>query len=137
MPVEGGEPRQVTDDRAADFGARFSPDGRWLSFQRQGAVWRVPTAGGESERLTDGGNARWAPDSQQVYLRRTTEGQMNVWVVSLANGAARQVTDLSDNRPGALRGRFATDGDYVYFTWVQNKGDIWVMDVVQDDGSDD
>ena len=27
--------------------------------------------------------------------------------------------------------------DYVYFGWGQRRTDIWVMDVVQDDGTDD
>jgi len=26
-----------------------------------------------------------------------------------------------------------TDGVYVYFTWQENQGDIWVMDVVTDE----
>ena len=31
---------------------------------------------------------------------------------------------------GALS--LATDGKYLYFTWRQDLGDIWVMDVVQE-----
>ena len=139
VAAAGGEPRQVSDDRGPDYQGKFSPDGRWLTFQRQGAVWRVPTAGGEPERLTNGSEAKWRLDSQELYfVRRNTAGQRNVWVVSLANSAERQVTELSDSRPGNFR-FFSTEGDYVYFTWREIKGDIWVMDVVQDEanGSDD
>ena len=138
MLAAGGEPQQMSDDRGADYGARFSSDGRWLMFRRQGTVLRIPADGGEAERITNGGEAKGISDSQDVYFRRTTDGQRNVWVVSLVNGAERQVTNLSDNRPGRFS-QFATDGSYLYFIWSQNKGDIWVMDVVQDedDGSND
>jgi serine/threonine-protein kinase len=30
-----------------------SPDGRWLTFTTQGAIWKVPIAGGTPERITD------------------------------------------------------------------------------------
>ncbi len=28
-------------------------------------------------------------------------------------------------------GALATDGDFLYFIWEEDEGDIWVMDVVQ------
>ncbi len=34
-------------------------------------------------------------------------------------------------------GSGASDGRFLYFAWLVEEGDIWVMDVVQDDGSDD
>ena len=132
MPVEGGEPRQISDDPAGNYEAAFSPDGDWLSFTRGGDTWRVPTAGGETERLFDGAAALWMRDSPQIYVVRNTEGQRGVWAVSPEDGAERQVTDLSDDRPGSLM-HFATDGDHVYFSWTQRRSDIWVMDVVQDE----
>ena len=43
----------------------------------------------------------------------------------------RPVTDFT-GRPGTL-GVFglATDGSYLYFTWDEDIGDLWVMDVVE------
>ena len=44
----------------------------------------------------------------------------------------RSLTDFG-GRPGTL-GTFglATDGDYLYFTWQNDVGDLWVMDVVDE-----
>ncbi len=32
---------------------------------------------------------------------------------------------------------FSTDGEYLYFGWSEDEGDIWVKAVIQDDGSDE
>ena len=56
----------------------------------------------------------------------------NIWSLSVADGSARQLTDFS-GRPGILGRNFATDGTYFYLTWVEDSGDIWVMDVEQEE----
>ncbi len=45
-------------------------------------------------------------------------------------GEERQVTALVGKRRGHIGTEaFATDGRYLYFTWEDDLGDIWVMDV--------
>ena len=56
----------------------------------------------------------------------------NIWSLSVADGAVRQLTDFS-GRYGRLGRSFATDGQYFYFTWQEHTGDIWVMDVQKED----
>ena len=43
------------------------------------------------------------------------------------------MSDFSGKRgnPGVYA--LATDGQYLYFTWEEDLGDIWVMDVVTDE----
>ncbi len=37
-------------------------------------------------------------------------------------------------RPGEVGGlSLDTDGEFLYFTWQEDLGDIWVMDVVTDE----
>ena len=43
----------------------------------------------------------------------------------------RPVTDFRGRRGTLNEFALATDGDYLYFVWEENLGDIWVMDVVQ------
>jgi hypothetical protein len=38
------------------------------------------------------------------------------------------LTDLED-RSGAFAGLMSTDDKYLYFSWGETFGDIWVMDV--------
>ena len=47
----------------------------------------------------------------------------------MSNGTEHPVTDF-EGRPGNLGGHgLATDGEYLYFTWEQDLGDLWVMSV--------
>ena len=39
-----------------------------------------------------------------------------------------------EGRRGSVTGyAYATDDQYLYFTWEEDLGDIWVMDVVTDE----
>jgi hypothetical protein len=58
--------------------------------------------------------------------------------VPLADRVERQVTDLRGRRGKAGPG-LAVGTEFLYRAWGEDTGDIWVMDVVQDedDGSND
>jgi len=84
VPVDGGEPRQLTFGERGESGAQWSPDGRFISFvaaRGTGAgedaprpqIWLMHADGGEAFALTkarDGvGAYAWAPDSRSIaYL---------------------------------------------------------------------
>jgi Tol biopolymer transport system component len=70
---------------------------------------------------------RWSPDGKHLYY---TAPSGNVWAVSLEDGREYRVTNLV-GRNGAVGWGKATDGQYLYFSWWEDDGDIWVMDVVQ------
>ena len=53
----------------------------------------------------------------------------NFWEVPAEGGVERQLTDLAVKPGGDWLARPATDGQYLYFTWREDVGDIWVMDV--------
>ena len=53
------------------------------------------------------------------------------WKLSLADGKVSRLTKL-EGRRGNIGATFATDNRYLYFTWREDDGDIWVMDVVTD-----
>ena len=135
VSAEGGEPWQVTDDPTANAQIPlWSPDGRWLVFlsetARAGRMWRVPAEGGTAEPLTQrsGHGACWSPDGSQLYYT----GNAGLWALSMDDGTEYPLMDLT-GRPGEL-GRLTldTDGEFLYFTWKEDLGDIWVMDVVTD-----
>ncbi len=58
LPIHGNDPRQITSDRAPDFGPRLSPDGKQIAFfsYRSGdrKIWVVPADGGPAVQLTTG-----------------------------------------------------------------------------------
>ena len=53
----------------------------------------------------------------------------NFWALSLATRKERRITDFAGRRGKFGIGWPAIDGTYLYFTWREDLGDIWVMDV--------
>ena len=137
VSADGGEPRQVTDHPGIDQSPAWSPDGKWLVFQSHGRgarLWRIPASGGEAEPVTEGRayRPRWSPDGKEIYFVRPTDINANIWAVSLEDGREYPVTDFSGRHGSLYWSSLATDGDYLYFDWEEELGDIWVMDVVQE-----
>jgi dipeptidyl-peptidase 4 len=88
-----GDVREVA---SSSFDEKLSPDGRWVSFVRDGELWIAPVATGKAKRLTSGATASvvhaqaefvaqeemgrytgywWAPDSKSlVYESYDTTG---------------------------------------------------------------
>jgi len=56
MPIEGGEPRQLTRGEGSDTRPRWSPDGKSIAFMstRGGTsqIWVIPVTGGEANQIT-------------------------------------------------------------------------------------
>ena len=77
----GGQDIQLTSSPDGESRARWSPDGKWLSFlssrqEGKGAqVWLMDRRGGEGKRLTEikGGvdDYAWSPDSKRLLLTIT------------------------------------------------------------------
>ena len=79
--TDGRETRQLTTHAAADYGARWSADGRWLYFisTRSGSaqVWKIALGGGEALPVTDlpldvgnlavSRDGQWIAFSMQVF----------------------------------------------------------------------
>src|ERR1700748_2111972 len=80
---DGKEDIQLTSSPDGESRARWSPDGKWLSFvssrqESKGAqVWLMDRRGGEGKRLTElkGGveDYAWSPDSKKLLLTITDQ----------------------------------------------------------------
>jgi dipeptidyl aminopeptidase/acylaminoacyl peptidase len=74
VPVEGGEPKQLTFAPGNDSEGRWSPDGQTIAFvsDRGGSpqVWLLPLSGGEARPLTKlpvgVSGPIWSPTGQQI-----------------------------------------------------------------------
>jgi eukaryotic-like serine/threonine-protein kinase len=69
----------------------FSPDGQWLAFQKDNALWKVPLSGGAPVKLCDSrsGDAAWG-DDDHIYFFPAAESS-GVSRVSAAGGAPQQL----------------------------------------------
>lgn len=76
-PTGGGAPRRLTQGEHKNFGAVWSPDGRWIAFvstrrDKKPQIYRLPLNGGEAERLTDldgdPSSLEWSPDGKSILF---------------------------------------------------------------------
>ena len=134
--AKGGDARFVTE--ASGDSGEWSPDGHALVVEREGSVYRVAKDAGEPALIARTGDQayslRFTPDGQSLYYSVITgpRDRHDFWKVSLGNGKVSRLTKL-EGRRGNIGYDFATDGRYLYFTWREDEGDIWVMDVATGD----
>ena len=135
IPASGGEPRQLTNHPDAVFATSWTPDGGSLilSSLTDYRLWRVPTKGGELEPIAEGPAGWTVVVGEEIYFPGAGRRNTDIWALSLDDGKERRVTDFSDRSGSIGLVGLATDGTYLYFTWEENLGDIWVMDVVTDE----
>jgi tricorn protease-like protein len=131
--VDVAQARAVTSGNQQIQEINASPDGKWILYDSTlyGAeeIFRIPTAGGAAERLTNGGGDHFAPDLSPdgrflAYHSWRTKSR-DVFVQPLDGGPVEQVT----NTPGQeAMPRWFADGRSILFwdfggpsryNWVQ------------------
>jgi eukaryotic-like serine/threonine-protein kinase len=132
-----GKPRQLTTENGID--PKWSPDGRWIAYIRQGDVRLISPDGTNdhvllARRSADGQAlpqyAIWSSDSQIVYVKAVTDDRRaTIWSIPVTGGTPRLLMRFDDPSRPSLRREFATDGQRFYFTIAQDESDIWVMEL--------
>jgi eukaryotic-like serine/threonine-protein kinase len=97
----------------------FSPDGRWIGFWADGALKKIPAAGGpaivilQSPQLN---GADWASDDTIVFARAGPGD--GLFQVSASGGAAKPLTTVEKGAHSHRLPHVLPDGDTVLFTVV-------------------
>jgi Tol biopolymer transport system component/serine/threonine protein kinase len=140
VPASGGDARRITMDASQAYAPQWSPDGNWIAFysyrgDRVNRLWRMPATGGAAEQMMEGaaGYFRWSLDGHRLYFMGTQRGNNDLWALTLDGRTERRLTRFSQKVGSLGSGALAVDTQYLYFTWRNDLGDIWVMDVVGDD----
>lgn len=143
IPSEGGAAVPVTDrPQVEDFVARWSPDGTRISFNSMptgGALWTVPSQGGEPRRVvpaTTAGVGAWPPDGTRIGFVGADitgpAGGRDIYTVSPTGDDPVPVT-----RGGVVDRIFwsypgldwSPDGKEVVFTRGNATSDLWAVSV--------
>jgi serine/threonine protein kinase/tricorn protease-like protein len=137
VPAAGGEVRRITTDAFQNYFPQWSPDGRWIAFASYRGdqvyrLWRMPAAGGVAEQMMEAPAYyfRWSADSERIYFMGHQRGNNDVWALTLDGRTERRLTRFSQKAGSLGNYTLATDEQFLYFSWRNDLGDIWVMDVV-------
>ena len=130
---------------------RFSPDGRWISFNAFNAtdpsvstVYAISASGGEWIKLTEGrywdDKPRWSPDGKAIYFVSNRTGFFNVWKVRFDPASGKpldqptRVTDFENSTqlimPNIVQLEMALTSDRIILPMMETSGSIWVLENV-------
>jgi Tol biopolymer transport system component/DNA-binding winged helix-turn-helix (wHTH) protein len=95
--TDGGAMRQLTNDPGDQNVPYWSRDGQWIYFSADRGtgrdIWRMPAAGGPSQRVTRGGSGNFACESPdgQTLLYQPVDADSPLLALPLTGGVARQL----------------------------------------------
>jgi hypothetical protein len=124
VPIASGDRRAVYVTPGRIEAPNWTPDGKWLVFNRNGRIERLPVAGGQSETIDTGFATRCnndhgiSPDGSLLAISdQSQEGHKStIYVVPLAGGTPRRVTQRS---PSYWHG-WSPDGKTLAFCGERN-----------------
>jgi eukaryotic-like serine/threonine-protein kinase len=133
-------PQQVTMGSGQDVQLAMSPIVGQLAFAilRQNAdLWRLPVspqtglATGNPEEVVastrEDSRGAWAPDGTQIAFNSDRNGDMNLYLYSLQDHSARQITK---GPGGDFQPQWSPDGKrLVFFSSRGGNADIWSVDI--------
>jgi Tol biopolymer transport system component len=131
-----GQPQRLLEVPGAVSHPEFSPDDRWVVFQRtlSGSrdIWTVPTDGGTLNRFTDDPadewHPTWSPDGSSIAFVSARSGTPCIWIAAVASGlpvgSTRRVTRGrgADAWPAWSR----DGGDIAYVSESASGSEVWV-----------
>ena len=95
----------------------LSPDGKQIALILKGALWVMPSTGGEAKRLTiqDGNydDIAWSPDSTHIVVVSDRGGQTDVYTLDVA---AKALSRLTNDDAVESDTQWSPDGKYVSYT---------------------
>ncbi len=129
--LESDTPVRLTSNAASDVSPAWSPDGRWIAFQRweggQASVLLIPSIGGPERKVTDldidhvvgGEKMAWLPDGTGLIV---ADGRpLSIFVVSIETGERRELVAAPD--VGFLRPNVALSPDGQTLAFIRGESE--------------
>ncbi len=120
VDASGGRPRRITQGPSDGHVPSWSRDGKWIYFRsdRTGRyeIWRVPSAGGVAEQVTQEGGFVGHESADGTTLFYIKAGSSPLFAKPLSGGAERQLLDWVSQRA------FLPVDDGVYYIGRRSNG---------------
>ncbi|MES2103375.1 MAG: amidohydrolase family protein [Pseudomonadota bacterium] len=130
LPIAGGEAKALTHSMAWEMQARFSPDGKQLTYMSDEGggdnIWVMNADGSnpheiskENFRLLN--NPVWHPNGQYIAARKHYTGTRSlgsgeIWLFHAGGGAGVQLNEKPNWQKDLGEPAFSPDGRYVYYS---------------------
>ncbi len=118
MDADGARQERLTNSPAGSSIAwpKWSPDGRWIAFQRAGidgsGIYLVSVDGNTERKVADGGHPAWSPDGRRIAFQGPGVGDADLYIVDLDTKAETRLTQHPDTEANPA---WSPDGlDIVY-----------------------
>jgi TolB protein len=135
-----GAAEQLTTGAGDDLDLDIAPDGSRLAFSVLGLnsdLWRLPVNPATGRPTGDPqpvvattrveSRGSWSPDGKTVAFNSDRQGEMNLWLHSIAEGTDRQLTRGAG---GDYQAQWSPNGaSLVFFSARSGNNDIWSVDV--------
>jgi Tol biopolymer transport system component/DNA-binding winged helix-turn-helix (wHTH) protein len=137
VPVLGGEPRQVTDDKELAGWPCWSPDGEFLAVEiKRGDdthIAIVPSKGGPLTQLTfEHGQSwpySWSPDGDKILFAGARDGVWNLWWVSRSDKTVKQLTHNTKLNAFFRYPAWSPHADLIVSEYSESRGNIYLMEI--------
>ena len=145
MDADGGNPRNITNDRNDDRYPSWSPDGERIVFvsQRPGhfrskflityEIYVMDADGNNQQRLTENRQndlyPSWSPDGERIAFEADRKGDFENPEIYVMDADGNNQQRLTENRRSDLQPSWSPDGERIAFvSWRDGNAEIYVMD---------
>ncbi|MCP4205303.1 MAG: protein kinase [bacterium] len=146
QPLSGVRPVRnaalLSEDPGASSNPHYSPDGRWIAYQRRMAeqrdIWLQPASGGLPQPVTSDPEAdyhpTWSPDGSLIAFVSERGGSSGLWVARVADGKlVGPLRQIPATVSSLMSPAWSADGALISFAGVQQER--WEVWIVPSDGS--
>jgi len=137
LPIEGGEPKQITFDKEMNGFACWSPDGKTLGIQIKRAgdtyIGVMPSDGGPITQLTFEKGQSWlsgfSPDGDKLVFAGLRDGSWNIWWVSRSTKEQKKLTNYTKANAFVRYPSWSPLGTQIAYEYNETNGNIWVAEI--------